>query len=363
MSVHEAAGVQLVPAPRKNLPNRILRAFDNAKHLQGLKRSVRDTLAELCRFVPQNRPFETVFAHKATIAQRIGMSERTLYRHLGALEEAELIETMEQDRKSRNGRFAVARIRLTRKAAALLGFIEAPEEQPFVNPDDSATNTPEDPALPCCTNRDIDAAPAGQNTHDSPVIHSPPSAILSDRHTLSVPTVSKHQLPQRTENGLPIDLAWLTRNGVSRAGIFCLMGLAKAKQKRLSDIVTVVEQRIRELKGSALFAYLAALCKGPTDFSAAAATERARVRAERLANEFKRKAAVFRERFKGVSLTNPGQTLLVVIDRRCAFAQVFNVGKTPSTMPLHDLKPMIERVEAGQLVMATLALERQFGAA
>jgi hypothetical protein len=186
---------------------------------------------------------------------------------------------------------------------------------------------------------------------------------MSCGHTLTEPTNSKHQLPQRTENGLPMDLAWLTGKGVSRAGIFSLMGMATAKHKRLSDIVTVVEQRIQPLTGSRLYGYLAALCKGPTDFSATAATERLRRRSEHAAQAFERKTAVFRERFKGVALTNKARTRLILIDRRCAFAQVFNVGKPPATMPLHDLKPMIESVEAGQLVMATLALERSFGAA
>ena len=256
-----------------------------------------------------------------------------------------LIETLEQERKSRSGRFAVSRIRLTPQGAGLLGFVEIPNE--------------------ICSDAVEAEASIRQDaaTAKEPVIHTPPHGILPLRHTLTEPTVSKPQLPQRTENGLPVDLAWLTGNGVSRAGVFCLMGLAKAKRKRLSDIVTVVEQRIHELTGGGLFAYLAALCKGPTDFSAAAATERVRQRAERAAHEFQRKAAVFRERFKGVALTNPAQTLLILIDRRCAFAQVFNAGKPPSTMPLHDLKPMIERVEAGHLVMATLALERRFGAA
>ena len=191
-------------------------------------------------------------------------------------------------------------------------------------------------------------------------MHTPPHGKMPCGQTLTEPTNSKPQLPQRTENGLPLDLAWLTGNGVSRAGIFHLMGMAKAKHKRLSDIVTVVHQRIRELKGGQLFAYLAALCKGPSGFSAAAAAERLRLAAEHTALAFKRKAAVFRERFKGVALTDPAQTLLILIDRRCAFAQVFTAGKPAATMPLHDLRPMIERVEAGRLVMATLALEGQF---
>ncbi|MDB5795857.1 MAG: Replication protein, partial [Noviherbaspirillum sp.] len=236
MSEHEAAGAELVPAKRKNLPNRILRAIDDALHLHGLSRCLRITFAELCRFVPQAEPFATIFAKKETIADRIGVEVRTVQRHLAALEAQGLIERLSQERKSRNGRFSIARIRLTRKAAELVGLIDA----------------------------------------GSDLMHSSPSDNLSTGHTLSEPTISKPQLPQRTENGLPVELAWLTGNGVSRAGVFCLMGLAKAKNKRLSDIATVVHDRIKELKGSGLFAYLAALCKGPTDFAVAAANERKR---------------------------------------------------------------------------------------
>ena len=345
MSIHETPAATLTPAIRKNLPNRVLRAVDNALHIGALPRSLRPTLAEIARFVPQDRPFETVFAKKESIALRIHASVETVFRHLKALKALGLIETLEQERKSRNGRFAVSRIRLTQQGAGLLGFVALPVE---ICGD----------AVDAGTSKGEIAAMA-----ELAVIHTPPHGILPPRHTLTKPTISKHQLPQRTENGLPMDLAWLTSNGVSRAGVFYLMGLAKARLKRLSDIVTVVEQRIRELKGSGLFAYLAALCKGQTDFSAAAATERVRLQSERAAHEFQRKAAIFRQRFKGVALTNPAPTLLILIDRRCAFAQVFNVGKPPATMPLHDLKPMIERVESGQLVMATLALERQFGTA
>ena len=40
MQNHEIAGPSLAPAKRRNLPNRILRAFDNAKHLEGIAPSL-----------------------------------------------------------------------------------------------------------------------------------------------------------------------------------------------------------------------------------------------------------------------------------------------------------------------------------
>jgi DNA-binding transcriptional ArsR family regulator len=362
MTLHETAGGELVPAKRKNLPNRILRAFDNAKHLVGLKRSVKDTLAELCRFIPQNRPFDTIFAHKATIAAKIGASERTIYRHLATLQQHQLIEVLEQDRKSRNGRFTVARIRLTRMAAVLLGFIDRPEDlspSPTLRQADPGAvrgtddTTPSAAAKPEVTDCSDNCAPS------MGLIPSTPSAILAGGHTLSVPTISKNQPPQRTENGLPTDLTWMTGNGLSRAGIFKLMGQAKSRGKRLSDIVAVVHDFIRELKGGKLYAYLAKLAEGPTDFRVSAMVERQRRQAAEKAWALARKAEIFRIRFRNTCLTNRSQTRLYVIDEHARFAQIYGDGH-PTTVPLTDLTEWITRLESGRLVLATLAAERRF---
>lgn len=119
-----------------------------------------------------------------------------------------------------------------------------------------------------------------------------------------------------------------------------------------------------QITGGRLYAYLKALAVGASDFAVAALRERARVVSEKEATGCKRKATVFRLRFKGVSLTNPQQTKLYVIDDRCRFAQVFSVGgKAIGVTPLNNLREWIEAVETGRLVMATLALERSFGIA
>ena len=123
MMIHEPVRDSFVRAEHRNLPNRTLRAIDNALHLGGLAKTLRPALAEICRFVPQSSPFDTVFARKQKIAERTGLSERSIYRHLKELQHAGLIEVTEQERKSRNGRFSISRIRLTRRAAELLGFI------------------------------------------------------------------------------------------------------------------------------------------------------------------------------------------------------------------------------------------------
>lgn len=386
MHSHETAGDQLIPAKPRNLPNRILRAFDQAMHLKGLPRGARDALAELCRFVPQNLPFETVFAHKRTIAERIGMSERSLYRHLATLEGQKLIEVLEQDRKTRNGRFAVARIRLTRLAAALIGLIDAPELLPDAEIVHAAAEvTPgsgvweaASPALPATPEAVIDtlltsgseSAPGAcraalpdatarlKNTAEAQVIHNPPSAKMAARHTLSEPTISKHQPTARKENGVPADLAWLSSCGLSRSGIFKLMSLAKARAKRLSDIAFAVHERLRDVKGGRLYAYLAKLIAGPTDFAMAAVTERKRIEDAHEAEAYARKARAFRERFCNVALTNRKQNKLFLIDASARFVQVFSKTSSGSE-PLNDLREWIRQVENGMLTLATLDVERR----
>jgi DNA-binding transcriptional ArsR family regulator len=358
MSTHETPGASLAPQKRKNLPNRVLRAIDNAMHLSGLPKGVRPTLAEISRYVSQSAPFDTVFAKKESIAARTGASVETVYRHLKILKAQGLIDVLEQERKSRNGRFGVSRIRLTHKAAGLLGFIEMQEDEP------PADAHPPTPTVRMSAVQD----PVGQTARftqaskgEVDIIHSVPAVKTTVGHTLTKPTISKPQLPHRTENGLPLDLAWMTGNGLSRAGVFCLMGLAKIRNKRLSDIVTVVFDRIKDLKGSALFAYLAALCKGPTNFSVAAANERERRRIAAEGRALARKTEIFRQRFRNICLTNPSQTRLYAIDESARFAQIHGDGR-PVTVPLHDLTEWIARLESGRLVLATLATERRLQA-
>ena len=58
------------------------------------------------------------------LAESQGVSERALYRHLNGLTQHGLIELLQQERKSRNGRFSIARIKLTLKGIESLGLNE-----------------------------------------------------------------------------------------------------------------------------------------------------------------------------------------------------------------------------------------------
>jgi len=328
MTINDQVVDELVPSKPRNLPNRILRAIDNALHLGGLPRSMRATLGDIVRFVPQSNPLESVFAHKKKIAERTGASERTVYRHLQSLEDKGLIEIQEQERKSRSGRFSVARIRLTRQAVELLGLVQIEIQAPY-------------PVTPI-----------------SKVIHTQPSDNLSDRHTLTEPTISKNQPVQQTKNGLPIDLHWLTGQGVSKYGIFKLMRLAKENNKLLSDVVLVTQNYLQDKRGGALYGYLATICQGKSDFSYAAKLERERIEEGKAARILKEKTSLFRERFRNTTLTNRAQNKLFVIDSKAKFVQVFT-AKGCGSMPLNDVREFIEGIETGKLVLATLATENR----
>lgn len=308
----------LTPAKRRNLPNRILRAFDAAKHIEGLSKSLRAALAELVRYVPQNEPFATVFAHKAKIAERLSVTERTLYRYLAGLKSAGLIEVMPQERKSRNGRYAVARIRLTPKAAMLVGLIEPQAD----------------------------------------VIHTLPYDKLSDGQSLSEPTIAKTHRPEATIGGLPADLAHLTGQGMSKAGLFKLMGIAKAHGKRLSDIVTAMANRLADLKGGRLYAYLAKLASGPTDFTVAAAGVREAAAKAHEAALLHARLARFKERFRGATLASRNGDRLYRIDRDARYVQVLGADRS-GTAPMNNLLPWLQAVERGDMVLATFDVERR----
>lgn len=301
----------------RNLPVRILRAIDAALHLSSIPRCMRATLAEIVRCVSQADPFKTVFAHKKTLAERIGAWESTVYRHLAALESKyQLIERVEQERRSYNGKFAVSRIRLTRLGAELLGLAEPG------------------------------------------VIQGSPTPILEAGHIVSEPTNSKNQ-PAANAATVPADLTRLSAQGMKRQGIFALMGMASAKGKRLSDIVAVKGETLRELRGRRLFGYLRSLAQGPTDFAHAAREARRRAAESEARRIDAARAARWRERFAGCALTDRAQGILHQIDASARFA--FTVGK--GSRPLTDLAPWIAATESGRLVLATAEAEARLLAA
>jgi hypothetical protein len=303
------------PGKSRNLPNRILRAFDNAKHIIGLPRGVKDTLAELCRFVKQNDPFVTIFATKKTIGERIGAHERTVHRHIAYLIQKGLVEVLAQERKSHNGKFAVSRIKLTKNAAELLGLI-----QPI-----------------------------------SQIENTVPHDKIADGHTLTEPTNSNNQ-PPTSINGLPADLSHLTGQGLQREGVFKLMGMATAKQQRLSDIVTVERHKLQNMRGGGLFGYLSKLINGEKDYAYTARLLRESMAKKELEAATEKQLRHVREALKSKTFTNVGQNVIYMIDRKAEFVQIVS-AKRSATAPICDLIEWQNRLAAGELIMSTPELE------
>ncbi|UIF87647.1 hypothetical protein [Cupriavidus sp. UYPR2.512] len=136
------------------------------------------------------------------------------------------------------------------------------------------------------------------------------------------------------------------------------MGLAKTRGKQLSDIVTAMDHRLGEVKGGHLYAYLAALAAGPTDFSVAAAQARAARRQAEEAAHLQHRIVRFKARFGGVTLASRSGDALYRIDRDAAFVHTVSLAHS-GTAPLQDLLPWMQAIERGDLVLATAATEQR----
>lgn len=100
---------------------------------RAIKRCLKPTFAAICRHVSWSTPFKPVFPHKATLAELVGASVSTIHNHLKALAEADLIELMPQHHNARTGKFDKSKIRLTARAAEMLG-LALPDEADFQAP-------------------------------------------------------------------------------------------------------------------------------------------------------------------------------------------------------------------------------------
>jgi hypothetical protein len=65
-----------------------------------------------------------------------------------------------------------------------------------------------------------------------------------------------------------------------------------------------VADRLADMRGGRIYAYLSILVKRPSDFSVAANEARRRIAEAEQRRAFERRCALFRERFRGTVLTN-----------------------------------------------------------
>lgn len=322
----ETAASTLAPRKSKFLPNKILRAIDQAAELQGLTTGVRTTLQTICRYVSQHDPLGPVFTRKAKIADRAGLSERTIHRHIVKLESLGLLHAEDQRHGQKNGKFLVTHIFLTEKLAKMVGLIGAEEGTLPSAPSDKMTGGYIKEGLP---------DPSSTKKQGRPI----------------------HSNGQRTEPTIPSDLQPLAELGMWPQTICKLMKEAKDHGKLLSDILVAVKKRLIELKlgGKQIANYLRKAIASKTDFAAQAKQAQDK---ERKAEQGRADAALiaaFREQYAGKRLHSLDGRESVVIHSSGEHAQ-HQVGTMTGTLPLTtktDVTYLLGKIEKGILVEGT----------
>ncbi|MBC8751912.1 MULTISPECIES: Replication protein O [Paraburkholderia] len=229
----DSAALTAFQCDATNLPWVIFRAAFRASHIEGLPHRARALLSALARTVDAGRPFAAIFARRELLTGRAMQSMRTLYRSLDDLEAAGLIERRAQGRYVEAGLFGRSYLHLTQTATDLLGLTEnrpAPAESRITEPETESL------ARPSATMAD--------------------GAIYKD---LSPASFQKRQSGQ-----VPADLQRLQGLGFSDFLIFKLMRIARENGKRLSDVVEVTWDHLKQANRP--INYLGALVRNPVDF-------------------------------------------------------------------------------------------------
>ncbi|CAM3480753.1 MULTISPECIES: helix-turn-helix domain-containing protein [Cupriavidus] len=244
------------------LPERILRAIALVYESDGLRTlhiTNRQVLATLVRFaLNQKDPSALAFIKKATIAQHLGMSEATVYRALGALEDAGLIKR-ERQRRTRAQLEVVGRIGFSSKLLRCIGITSLQVQSTIHVP----TRSDESGASTCL-------APVNgvnKTMQSSTKKHPGPGSFL-----------------RIDGRAVPMDLAPLVRDqALKMSALFLLMKLARTTGHRLSDVVSAAGNALRPLRGRELFAYLKSLLEMPVDYGHIVRTRKLREDAGRAA--------------------------------------------------------------------------------
>ncbi|WP_367395308.1 helix-turn-helix transcriptional regulator [Cupriavidus sp. Agwp_2] len=270
------------------LPERILRAIALAYEsdgLRGLHITSRQVLATLIRFaLNQEHPNALAFIKKSTIAQHLAISEATVYRALGALEDAGLIER-ERQQRTRAQLEVVGRIRFTAK---LLHCIEVTVVQLGAAQRRTGHNEPQSVATSL-------AQVSGVNNYQQ---------SSTKKHPMRGAFV---QIADRT---VPIDLAPLVRDQeLKTSALFLLMRLARKAGHRLSDVVSASGHSLKPLRGRELFAYLKSLLGKPIDYGHVVRTRKVQEdeghAAEARAEQDRQEVIQLVERYRGKRVAAP----------------------------------------------------------
>ncbi|WP_176331358.1 replication protein O [Burkholderia vietnamiensis] len=285
----------------RNLPYQTLRAQQRALSLTDLPQRARAALSAIAQTVDCRKPLASVFARRAYLSKRAGMSERTWYRAENDLVDAGLITVAEQGRKSRvlkvadqgkrfrSGLFGCAYIHLTRDAAVILGLLASP-----ARPQTGKSEAEAEPHEPC-------AAPGNQHSAPQPQVNAAaadssalPTATVSDRFTYK-DYLSPDSLQKRQQDRLPADVRPLRALGFHENYIFQLMKRARVQHgKRLGEVVQATWDHLSQARRPV--AYLLKLLASPTDFGWLARQKAAAIEAQVVAQaEVQQQDAVRKE--------------------------------------------------------------------
>ncbi|MFS8981485.1 helix-turn-helix domain-containing protein [Cupriavidus necator] len=246
----------------------------------------RQVLATLIRFaLNQKDPTALAFIKKSTIAQHLAVSEATVYRALGALEDAGLIER-ERQQRTRAQLEVVGRIGFTAKLLQCIGIAGrqlGSAEPPPTGHDESQSGT-------TCL--------------------APVSGVNNPKQSSTKKHPGQGVFVQIDDRAVPIDLAPLVRDQELRtSALFLLMRLAREAGHRLSDVVSASGDALGPLRGRELFAYLKSLLGKPIDYGHVVRTRKAqedeRHAADARAAQDRQEVAQLIERYRGRRVSAP----------------------------------------------------------
>lgn len=271
------------------LPERILRAIALVYESDGLRTlhiTSRQVLATLVRFaLNQKDPSALAFIKKTTIAHHLGISEATVYRALGALEGAGLIER-ERQRQTKAQFEVIGRIGFSAKLLQCIGI----------------------------TSLQLHSTVHVSARSDEPVASSTGLASVSDVNKTIQSSTKKQPGPGSflpiDGRAVPMDLAPLVRDQALKvSALFLLMRLARTAGHRLSDVVSAAGNALRPLQGRELFAYLKSLLNKPVDYGHVVRTQKVREDEERAAaaraTRERQQIAELVERYRGKRVSAP----------------------------------------------------------
>lgn len=221
------------------LPRRLIDAraavFD-ALNCLDLNLNARRVLYGILAFANSRTPSKEIFPRRDTLrAESLLESDSSLYRGLSVLETKGYI-SREQRRLTRSGKFHVSPILLTQKALTLLGLDKVIHKERSSNLEDGHIRE-----------HTKERKQSYQNTTDT--------------------TDCKQKAKTGFQDGLPSDLAVLRKQGISKAGICWLMGLATKHGKRLSDVFACVSHRVSTLRSREAVAYLRSMIVREIDYA------------------------------------------------------------------------------------------------